>query len=72
MHYIFNHAGSSLRNRINMAPGLDFRGDGGYIVVPPSLHISGNQYEWISAKINNDRLMNLPIKWKEFILSVLP
>jgi putative DNA primase/helicase len=28
-------------------PGVDFRADGGYIVLPPSNHKSGNRYTWI-------------------------
>ena len=27
--------------------GLDIRGDGGFIIAPPSLHHSGARYEWI-------------------------
>ena len=35
-----NDAGTKL------ARGIDVRGDGGYIVVAPSLHISGETYQW--------------------------
>ena len=30
-----------------IAPGLDIRGDGGYVVAPPSVHPSGRAYEWL-------------------------
>jgi hypothetical protein len=27
-------------------PGIDLRAEGGYVVAPPSLHVSGSVYEW--------------------------
>ena len=29
-----------------LGPGIDVRGEGGLIIVPPSLHASGRRYEW--------------------------
>lgn len=29
-----------------LAPGLDVRGEGGYVVLPSSLHRSGSRYQW--------------------------
>lgn len=30
-------------------PGLDIRGDGGYVVAPPSVHVSGRSYTWAGS-----------------------
>lgn len=29
-----------------IGPGVDTRAEGGYVVAPPSLHISGKRYQW--------------------------
>ena len=35
-----------IRNKAGLRPGIDFRADGGYIVVEPSIHQSGSQYNF--------------------------
>jgi Bifunctional DNA primase/polymerase, N-terminal len=34
------------RNRTGIIPGVDWRGAGGYVVAPPSVHYNGSRYEW--------------------------
>lgn len=45
-HYYFLHPGVKVTNRVNILPGLDFRGDGGYIISPPSVHKTLRPYVW--------------------------
>lgn len=47
-HWIYrNPNGTNLRNTVKLGgySGVDLRANGGYIVVPPSLHESGSRYE---------------------------
>jgi len=37
---------TAISNKVSVAPGLDVRTEGGQIVVAPSVHASGNRYEW--------------------------
>jgi len=50
MHLYFAHPGEGIKipNAQDLADysGLDVRGDGGYVVAPPSLHSNGNRYAW--------------------------
>ena len=46
-HILFQYPGESILNSTaKLGPGIDIRGDGGYIITPPSLHASGRRYEW--------------------------
>jgi hypothetical protein len=46
-HYYYQHPGGVIKNSVkNLADKVDIRGDGGYAVAPPSMHKTGNRYEW--------------------------
>jgi hypothetical protein len=47
-HLFFKHVGVKIKNRTNLLPNVDIRGDGGYVVVAPSVHPNGNVYEWLT------------------------
>lgn len=46
--HLFYRIEEQQKNRANLLPGVDVRGDGGYIVAPPSTHPTGGLYEWIN------------------------
>jgi len=45
-HFYFQHPGGRVPNRAGVLPGIDVRGDGGFVVAPPSMHASGEVYSW--------------------------
>lgn len=46
-HLFFRYPeGRKIGNRGRFRPGLDVRGEGGYVVAPPSVHPSGAVYAW--------------------------
>jgi hypothetical protein len=50
-HLYFAHPGEKASNSVRkLGPGLDVRGDGGYVVAPPSIHPSGEVYTWLGER----------------------
>ncbi len=67
-HLLFKYPGPGIKNKVNIAPGIDIRADGGYIVAAPSLHISGGRYEWIMGRMPGEiQLAELPPWWLGFL-----
>jgi len=60
-HIIFCHPGRVVKNSVGqVGRGIDMRGDGGYIVAPPSLHIGGRPYA-ISVDHHPDEVPLAPL-----------
>lgn len=46
-HGYYRHPAARVGNAVRIAPEVDIRADGGYVVAPPSIHASGVVYEWL-------------------------
>jgi Bifunctional DNA primase/polymerase, N-terminal/Primase C terminal 1 (PriCT-1) len=47
VHLYFAHPGGPVPNKVGLVAGIDLRGDGGFVVAPPSVHPSGRRYVWL-------------------------
>jgi len=50
VHQYCKHPGGRVKNRTGagaIAPGVELKGDGGFLYAPPSAHPSGGVYEWV-------------------------
>jgi hypothetical protein len=68
-HINFEHPGVKVKNvqaSRKLGDGLDVRGDGGYVVAPPSLHASGSRYAWLNERAS---LVQMPA-WLRAVLTV--
>lgn len=80
-HYYYKHPGHNVHNGVRLRDRLDLRADGGYVVAPPSLHQSGNHYEWLNGpddtgfidlpewvlELKDEASSHKPVDWQKFI-----
>jgi len=45
--YLFYSASQTIGNATGIMPGVDIRGEGGYIIAPPSVNAEGKAYSWL-------------------------
>jgi len=68
-HFFFKNPPSiDIRPKVRLLPGLDVRGNGSYIVVAPSKHISGGTYKWIVDPFHN-KIADPPAWLINFVLT---
>lgn len=69
-HIYFKYpANGIIRSRANHpGPGLDVRGDGGYVVAPPSGHISGHHYDWEASSDPYKNVLEEAPAWLHHLL----
>jgi hypothetical protein len=52
-HRYFQHPGGRIPSQAGVYPDIDVRADGGLVVLPPSLHYSGNHYHWEPSSLEH-------------------
>ncbi|MGH8895644.1 MAG: bifunctional DNA primase/polymerase [Egibacteraceae bacterium] len=63
-HCLFSPTGSG--SRVRLLDHVDYRGAGGYVIAPPSLHATGCHYRWLRP-LDLDRLPDLPGAFRELL-----
>ena len=48
-HLYFQYDRNDIKNRAGILEGVDVRGEGGYVIAPPSMHPNGTEYQWEDA-----------------------
>ena len=69
-HLYFKAPSIHMSNNAKVIPGCDFRGDGGYVVAPPSIGETG-EWEWLYG-LDIHQVTELPILPEAYIQAVSP
>jgi len=54
-HFHLAYPGGDVRNFARKLPGTDMRAQGGYVLLPPSVHATGNLYRWAEGTEHLER-----------------
>ena len=49
-HFFYRTGRQPAPSGISVTPGIDIKADGGFVVLPPSKHLSGFNYEWLDRR----------------------
>jgi hypothetical protein len=64
-HFYFNPSGAKIKPSAGvLGRHLDVRGEGSYVILPPSVHANGTRYEWVDAP-----MATLPEAWSKLLSS---
>ena len=69
-HLFFQYPmGQNIRNKTAIAPGIDIRANGGYVVGVPSTLTGGKNYEWEATSVPNETpIAKLPAPWEKWLI----
>lgn len=68
LHMYFKNPDKEMTNNASVLPAIDFRGNGGYVVAPPSVNSNGKHYEWIDGlKITEADFSVLPTEYIKYV-----
>ena len=48
--HLFYATRNPVPSKVRIVDGIDIRGEGAYVVLPPSSHLSGRHYEWLEPR----------------------
>lgn len=75
LHFYYKlPAGVTVKNSASrLGKFIDVRGDGGYVIAPPSKHISGRRYEFLNVSPDSSpNLLDFPKQWLDKLAQPTP